>query len=236
MALSQRGDGGDQLRQRGAQCHKGQRNDRLRHAQRLRDEGAVVHQQVSAHSNEHCADDQQTQLLGKGAFLSLLLLFRGGGVFHSQHVAHDVSHEHGQQDQTHRAGEGAGGVGHTGIESGSHKEEGHRGAQALGVNLARAHRNGDGGDQCRIADDRADGVAVGDLAVTGEGRGGGHHDLRQGGTDGHHRGTNEQLRHMEAAGDAGGTVHKPVAALDQAQQTHDKQQNRDQHNISPFFK
>jgi len=41
---------------------------------------------------------------------------------------------------------------------------------------------------------------------------------------------------MEAAGDAGGTVHKPVAALDQAQQTHDKQQNRDQHNISPFFK
>ena len=40
---------------------------------------------------------------------------------------------------------------------------------------------------------------------------------------------------MEAAGDAGGTVHKPVAALNQAQQTHDKQQNRDQHNISPFF-
>ena len=122
----------------------------------------------------------------------------------------------------HRASEGAGGVGHTGIESGSHKEEGHRGAQALGVNLARAHRNGDGGDQCSVADDRADGVAVGDLAVTGEGRGGGHHDLRQGGTDGHHRGTDEQLRHMEAAGDAGGTVHKPVAALDQAQQTHDK--------------
>ena len=54
-----------------------------------------------------------------------------------------------EQDQAHRAGEVAGGVGHTGIESGSHKEEGHRGAQALGVNLARAHRNGDGGDQCK---------------------------------------------------------------------------------------
>jgi hypothetical protein len=34
---------------------------------------------------------------------------------------------------------------------------------------------------------------------------------------------------MEAAGNAGGTVHKPVTALDQAQQAHDEQQNRYKH-------
>ena len=67
------------------------------------------------------------------------------------------------------------------------------------------------------------GNAIGDLAVAGHGRGGGDHDLRQGGADGHHRGTDEQLRHLEAAGDAGCTVHEPVAALDEAEQAHDKQ-------------
>ena len=99
-ALGQRGDGRDQLRQRGAQRHKGERDHRLRHAQCLRDQCAVIHQQVRAHGNEHRAHGQQTQLLGKGSiFIGLLRFFRGGGIFHSQHVAHDVSHEHGQQDQ-----------------------------------------------------------------------------------------------------------------------------------------
>ena len=235
MALGQRGDGRDQLRQRGAQRHKGERDHRLRHAQCLRDQGAVIHQQVRAHGNEHRAHGQQTQLLGKGSiFVGLLRFFRGRGVLHRHHVADDVGREHGQKHKAHRAGEVAGGVGHTCIEGRCHKEKQHRRAQALGVYLARLHRNGDGRNEGCITDDRTDGVAIGDLAVAGEGRGGGDHDLRQGGANGHHGGTDEQLRHMEAAGNARGTIHEPVAALDEAQQAHDEQQNRNEHSFSPF--
>ena len=44
---------------------------------------------------------------------------------------------------------------------------------------AGAHCNRDGRDQCRIADDRADGVAVGDLAMAGQRGHRGDHDLRR---------------------------------------------------------
>ena len=97
--------------------------------------------------------------------------------------------------------------------------------------MRRLYRNGEGRNEGCIADDRTDGVAVGDLAVAGKGRGGGDHHLRQGGADGHHGGTNEQLRNMEAAGNARGTIHEPVTALDEAQQAHDEQQNRDEHKF-----
>ena len=85
MTLCQRGDRRDQLRQRGAQRHKGQGDDGFRHAQRLRDQGAVVHQQVCAHSDQGCAEDEQADLFGKGHFLFrlVLIVFRGGGIFHS---------------------------------------------------------------------------------------------------------------------------------------------------------
>ena len=36
---------------------------------------------------------------------------------------------------------------------------------------------------------------------------------------------------MEAAGNARGTIHEPVTALDEAQQAHDEQQNRDEHKF-----
>ena len=51
--------------------------------------------------------------------------------------------------------------------------------------------------------------------MAGKGRGGGDHDLRQGGADGHHRGTDEQLRQVEPPGQRRSAIHKPVAALDQ---------------------
>ena len=35
---------------------------------------------------------------------------------------------------------------------------------------------------------------------------------------------------IEALGDAGGAVHKPVAALDQQHKTNGEQDNRDEHN------
>ena len=59
VTLDQRGDGRDQLRQTGAESDEGQSDDRLRHAQLLGDDGAVVHQQVRAQRDEGCAHHQQ---------------------------------------------------------------------------------------------------------------------------------------------------------------------------------
>ena len=226
-ALDQRGDGGDQLRQRGAQRHKGQRDDRLRHAQCLCDEGAVIHQQVCAQCDEHSAQHQQYQRFGKGhlfpGIFGLGLRFGGGrGFFHLQYVCHHVGHEHGQHHKAQRAGELAHGVGSHAVDGGCGKEEGYRHPQGLGVYLARTDGDGDGGDQGRVADDRADGVAVGDLTMAGHSGHGGHHDLRQSSADGHHRCADEQLRQMEPPCQCRSTVHEPVAALDQEQQTDDK--------------
>ncbi len=39
---------------------------------------------------------------------------------------------------------------------------------------------------------------------------------------------------MEAAGNAGCTIHEPVTALDEAQQAHNEQQNRNEHNFFSF--
>ena len=62
--------------------------------------------------------------------------------------------------------------------------------------------------------------------MTTQCRGGGYHDLRQRRADGDHRGTDDQLRHMEPMGDPRGTVYEPVTALDQKDKTKDEQQNR----------
>ena len=58
--------------------------------------------------------------------------------------------------------------------------------------------------------------------MAGHRRHGGDHHLGQGGADGHHRGTNEQLRQVEPPGQRRSAIHKPVAALDQAEQADDK--------------
>ena len=52
---------------------------------------------------------------------------------------------------------------------------------------------------------------------------GGYHDFRQGGTDGDHRGADEQFRQMEPVGQPRGSVHEPVAALDEQGQSQDEQ-------------
>ena len=49
------------------------------------------------------------------------------------------------------------------------------------------------------------------------------HHLREGGADGDHGGTDEDLRQIEAAGDTGGAVHEPVTALDEQCKAHEKQ-------------
>ncbi len=65
---------------RGTQRDKGQCNDRLGHAERLGDQGAVIHQQVCAHGDQHSAQHQQDQRPGQGHFLFFgRLLLTGGG-------------------------------------------------------------------------------------------------------------------------------------------------------------
>ena len=77
-----------------------------------------------------------------------------------------------------------------------------------------------------VFEDRADGVAVGDGAVAVEGGGDGDHNLGQGCADGHHRCTDDDFGHVETLGNTHGTVHKPVATLNQQQRAHRKQQQR----------
>ena len=201
MALDQRGDGRDQFGQRGAERDKRQGDDALGHAEGLRDQGAVVHEQVCADGDQHRAQHKQDQRLGEGHFLLLgRLLLTGGGVFHLQHVDGHVRHKRCQHDDAHDAGESAENIGRNAVDGRRREEEGDGGFQRFGVYPARAHRNRDGRDQCRIADDRADGVAVGDLAMAGQRGHRGDHDLRQRRADGDHRRADEQLRQVEAAG------------------------------------
>ena len=230
VALGQRGDSRDQLGQRGAECDKRQGDDALGHAEGLRDQGAVVHEQVCADGDQHRAQHKQDQRPGEGHFLLLGRLLRtGGGVFHLQHVDDHVRREHGQHDDAHDAGEFAEHIGRNAVDGRRREEEGDGGFQRFGVYLAGAHRNRDGRDQRRVADDRADGVAVGDLAMAGQRGHRGDHDLRQRCADGDHRRADEQLRQVEAAGQCGRAVNKPVAALDQEQQADNKKQHRDEH-------
>ena len=77
MPLHQGGDGCHQLRQGGAQSHKGQRDDGFRHTQRLGDQGAVIHQQIRAKGDGSCTQYQLDDVHQDGGFL---LLFRRSGV------------------------------------------------------------------------------------------------------------------------------------------------------------
>ena len=233
MALDQGGDGGDQLRQGRPQGHEGQGDDGLRHAQSLGDEGAVVHQQVGAHGNEGRTHHQQEDILAHGGSAVNGLVRTAGPDGIPEALSHGKDHvqnEHGQQDDARQAGEGAAGVGDGGVEHGGDEKEDHRGPQTFAVRLRGADGDGQSRDQGGVADDGADGVAVGDLSVTADGGGGGYHHLRQGGADGHHRGADEDLRHMETVGQARGAVHEPVAALDEQHQTHDEQKNGYEHD------
>ena len=149
-------------------------------------------------------------------------MFLSGGVLHLPDVGDHVGHEHCQHDKAHRAGKFTEAVGGHAVDGGGDKEEDNRRFQRLGVNLARAHGNRDGCDQRRVADDRADGIAVGNLAVAGNRRHRGNHDLRQRCADGNDRRANQQLRQVEAPRQRRCAVDEPVAALNQEQQTDDK--------------
>ena len=243
MALYERGDGGDQLRQGGAQGYKGQRNDRFRHSQRLGDDGTVIHQEVGPHGDQRRADHQQQNILVKGLhfLFRLLFLFRtdGGNELWPLHRLGNGNGHVGDENQKHQhaghSAEAAEEISRGHIYRGGSKEKGNGNAKGFSVDLTWAYRHHNGGDQRRIADDGADGVAVGDLSVPAYRRGGGNHHLRQGGADGDHRGADKDLRHMEPVGNARGPVHKPIPALNEQNETQQEQQNRNNHFLTTFL-
>ena len=220
MALDQRGNGGDQFRQGSAQRHKGQCNDRFRYPKRLGDPCAIVHQQVGANGDQYRACHQQQQFLGKRLGFSCRLLRCGSNRF-GGHLPHRCDHINRKQSQQNQAGNPAeipGGVGDAGVKQRGKEKERYRCAQAFGVDFAGPYSDGERGDQGGVADYRSNGVAVSDLAVSAQCRGGGYHDLRQGSTDGHYRGADQQFGQMKTAGNTGSAIHKPVAAFNQADQ------------------
>ena len=162
--------------------------------------------------------------------------FPGGGI--PEALADGHIHIDGKQQQQHNAQNPAEVAGEVGVETvncGGNKEEKHRGFQGIPVHGAGPYSHGNGGNQGRVADDGADGVAVGNLAVARQGGGGGNHDLRQCGADGNHRSADDQIRHMEPLGDACGAVNKPVAAFDQQHKTQCEQQYRNKHSLKQLL-
>ena len=217
MTFNQRSNGRDQLRQRSTQRDKGQGDDAFGHAQRLGDQRTIINEQICANGDDRRTGDQQDQRLGQGDQLFLFDVFLSGGVLHLPDVGDHVGHEHCQHDKAHRAGKFTEAVGSHAVDGGGDKEEDNWRFQRLGVNLARAHGNRDGCDQRRVADDRTDGIAVGNLAVAGNRRHRGNHDLRQRCADGNDRRANQQLRQVEAAKDAKRKLSKDkkrIAELD----------------------
>ena len=232
MSLLQGGDGGDELRQRGTQSHEGQGNHRLRNAQLLGDDGAVLYQQVGTVGNEGGSNDQQHKLHGKGAGGCGGFCFLGGFLWVSETLAdvgNQVYHKNRQHDDAQPSGEGAHPVGCQAVDRGGGEEEENGHLHGLHVHGAGIAGYGNGRDQSGIADDGADGVAVGHGSLTQQGTGGGHHYFRQCGADGDHRGTDDDVRQTEPAGDARGTVNEPVAALDEQNQAQGEKQNRNKH-------
>ena len=236
MALGQRGDGGDQLGKGGAQRHKGEGDDRLGHSHGLGDQGAIVHQQVGADGDENGSHRQQQKGLPGGSVTQFRLSGDRSGVAEGLADSEDhINRKDAQQLQTNRPAEAAGDIGPVKVDGGGEEEKDHRGAKTLSVHLGRADGDGQCGDKGGVADDGADGIAIGQLSVAAHGRGGRHHHFGKGGADGDHRSADEQLGHAEPVGDAGGALHKPVAAFDQEQQTQTEQQNRNEHCLFLSF-
>ena len=236
MALLQRGDGGDQLRQAGAQGNEGQSDDGLGDAQTLGDDGAVLHQQIGTPGDEGGANHQQNQIHPQGVGLGIavfLLFLHTVGVFHALTDGEDqVNDEDGQHHKAQRTGEGAHDVGGEAVDGGADEEKDHRHLHGFGVHGTGVEGHGDGGNEGGVADDGANGVAVGHRALTQERTGGGDHDLGQGGADGYHGGTNYDVGQIETPGNAGGAVNEPVAALDEQDKAQGEEQNRNKHDIS----
>ena len=231
VSLGEGGDGGDQLRQRGTERDEGQRDDGFRHAQHAGKNRPVVDEQIRADRDQGCADNEQQQIFPErveGAFKlvldDIMRVCTLRELFLQLLVAdrlHDgnrhVGDENQQKDDTVCAREMPLEICRCGVESCRDEVKPHRCFHRAAVDLTRFDRDGDGGDQRSIADDGADGVAIGKLAVPGNRGGRGNHHLRQGRADGDHRRADQNIGNMKAAGESRRAVDEPVSCLDQQQ-------------------
>ena len=131
----------------------------------------------------------------------------------------DIGGKQQQQGDAGQPGEIPVNVGIQRVEDRRGEEENHRRTEGSRFHLTGPHREGDGRDQRRVADHAADGIAVSNFTVAAEGAGCGNQHLRQGSSDGYHRCSDHELRYMKTAGQIRGTVHKPVSALNQQNQS-----------------
>ena len=229
MTLQQGGNGGYQLRQRGAQRHHGDTHHLGGNAQPIlcqRDGRALQH--IGAHRNQRGTDDQHDQILyQRAAVVIRLTLGLRGGILES--VADGQEHIHGKNQQHHNAQpsvETTEDVSGGHVNGGGNEEENDRCYHCLTIDRCGTDGDGQSGNQRRITDDGADGVAIGHGGIVVHRGSDRYHYLRQGGADGHHRGADDNLGHAEFLGHAHGAVHKPVAALNQQQHAHGKQRQR----------
>ena len=220
MSLLERGNGGNELRQTGAQCDKRQRNDGFGNTKPLCDFGAVLNQQVCTPCNKCSADDKQEKFLPELPRFDVFL-FLG---LHTVRIFHALPNgekqiygTENQHDNADRSGKASQNVGGKAVDRGASEEEDHRHFQGLHAHRTGIERNGNGGNEGGIADDRANGVAIGHSSLPGQSAGGGNHDLRQGRADGDYRGAHNDVRQVEPAGNSCSTVYKPVAALNEQQ-------------------
>ena len=199
-----------------------QTDHRVGNAQGRRDQRAVIDQELGAEGDRRRADDQHQQLLPQRSFLDRLLFLLHSGspfrvLFHLGDGERDISEKQAEEQHAVPAGEAPGRVGNACIQRRGEEKGRYRQPQRLAVN-DRQRR-----DERGVADDRSDGVAVGNAAVADQCRLRGHHDLRERRADGNDRCADQQLRQMKAVRNAHRAVHEPVAALDEQHETKQKQ-------------
>ena len=221
-------DGRNKLRQRSADGDHGSADDGVRHADHLRECGAVVDQQLRAKHDgrgaEHeFADVERDRpavrlrtLVGLRPFERLLTPRSDKALGNKAHkndkdqnalkdgqlpVAREAKQNRDRRQQQHRL---------DGILPTRHG--------ALHTDQRQAH------DEARIGRDGADGIAHGDVRVALEGRKHGHEHLRHGRGKAHDRCADDEFWDAGGLRDPRGSVNKNVAALDDAHKARRKQQ------------
>ena len=122
-------------------------------------------------------------------------------------------------------GELAQNIGSQAVQRRRSKEENDGGLHGLDVHRTGIAGDGNCSNQSGVADNGADGVTISHCTGTSQCAGGGNHDFRQRGTDGNDSCTNNDVGQIEALGNTGSAINKPVAALDQQHQTNSKKQD-----------
>ena len=221
-------DGRNKLRQRRADGDHGRADDGIRHAEHLCERGAVVDQQLRTKHNGRSAKhkladierDRPAVRLGAGILLlglKRLLTPRGNEALGNKAHKNDKDQNALKDGQLPVAREAK--------QNRDRREQQHRLDRilpprhgALHADQRQAH------DQAGIGRHRADGVADGDVRIALQRGKDGHEHLRHGRGKAHNGRADDEFGDTGGLGDPCGGIDKQVAALDDADQPHRKQQ------------